>query len=349
MPRIGRLLLLALAAGALHAATAVPTEYEQYMLELVNRARSDPDAEAARFGIDLNEGLPAGTISSGPKQPLAFHPSLQAAALEWTATMLRDDVWGHDPGWDQRIEDAGYVPIRTIGENLVGLQAGAVSAATIDRMHENLFVDAGVAGRGHRKNILAGLFREIGVGIDIGPYSFGGRVAMADTVLATQDLGARSGSLAGPFITGVVFRDGDGDAFYTPAAGEALGGLAVEAWQGATLAAATTALPTGGYALGVPAGTYDLRFHGLAGGVFVDHTVTGVTLGAVNVKVDAVDPAAVPSRRHTVTVLGPAGGSVAVLDGDPALTAGTSGGTTTFVPVSSAVDHAIRWQPAGGI
>jgi hypothetical protein len=43
-----------------------PTDYEQYMLELLNRARANPAAEAARHGIDLNEGLPAGTISTTP-------------------------------------------------------------------------------------------------------------------------------------------------------------------------------------------------------------------------------------------------------------------------------------------
>src|SRR5262245_58376639 len=48
-------------------------EAGQYMLELINRARTDPAAEAARpdYGIDLNEGLAPGTISADPKQPLA--------------------------------------------------------------------------------------------------------------------------------------------------------------------------------------------------------------------------------------------------------------------------------------
>lgn len=36
--------------------------YEQYLLELINRARADPGAEAARLGISLNQGLSPGTI-----------------------------------------------------------------------------------------------------------------------------------------------------------------------------------------------------------------------------------------------------------------------------------------------
>ena len=39
------LLALATAGSAL---AAEPTEYEQYLLELINRARADPEAEVAR-------------------------------------------------------------------------------------------------------------------------------------------------------------------------------------------------------------------------------------------------------------------------------------------------------------
>lgn len=46
---------------------AEPTALEQYVLELVNRARADPAAEAARLGIDLNQGLGAGQITTAAK------------------------------------------------------------------------------------------------------------------------------------------------------------------------------------------------------------------------------------------------------------------------------------------
>ena len=49
---------------------------EQYFLELINRGRANPVAEAARFGIDLNEGLAAGTLPPDPAQPLAVNGSL---------------------------------------------------------------------------------------------------------------------------------------------------------------------------------------------------------------------------------------------------------------------------------
>src|SRR5437762_2409230 len=61
-------------------AASYPTNAEQYLIELVNRARANPTAEAALFGISLNEGLTAGTISATAKQPLAINPYLVTGA-----------------------------------------------------------------------------------------------------------------------------------------------------------------------------------------------------------------------------------------------------------------------------
>ncbi|MGI6300562.1 MAG: hypothetical protein ACOX52_05840 [Verrucomicrobiota bacterium] len=52
-----------------------PTHYEQLMLELVNRARANPVAEADRLGIELNEGLPAGRFHLCPSHLL---PSIRS-------------------------------------------------------------------------------------------------------------------------------------------------------------------------------------------------------------------------------------------------------------------------------
>ncbi len=90
-----------------------PSDYEQYLLELINRARSDPASEAARYGIDLNEGLSPGTISSDPKQPLAVNPDLVEGARAHSQWMIDNDVFSHTgangsaPG--DRMAAAGYV------------------------------------------------------------------------------------------------------------------------------------------------------------------------------------------------------------------------------------------------
>jgi len=88
------------------------TAHEQLLIELVNRARLDPAGEAARYGIDLNDGLAAGTITAAPKQPLAPNPNLATAAQGHSQWMLDNDVFSHtgaggsDP--EDRMRGAGY-------------------------------------------------------------------------------------------------------------------------------------------------------------------------------------------------------------------------------------------------
>src|SRR5512146_3156523 len=94
-------------------AVVYPTANEQLMVELINRARANPAAEASRLGIDLNEGLTAGTISTSPKQPLAINPYLTDGARKHSQWMLATDTFSHtgangtDPG--DRMTNAGYV------------------------------------------------------------------------------------------------------------------------------------------------------------------------------------------------------------------------------------------------
>ena len=73
-----------------------PTDYDQYMLELINRGRSDPAAEAALYSIELNEGVPVSkTISTDAKQPLAFNGFINDAAQDHSLWMLDNDVFDH--------------------------------------------------------------------------------------------------------------------------------------------------------------------------------------------------------------------------------------------------------------
>ena len=69
------------------------TALEQMLLELINRARLDPAAEAARFGIDLNEGLAPNTISGVSKQPLAMNETLLSVARAHSQDMIDRDYF----------------------------------------------------------------------------------------------------------------------------------------------------------------------------------------------------------------------------------------------------------------
>jgi len=74
------------------------TALEQMILELVNRARLDPAAEAARYGIALNEGVPAAdnhfdrleTASRDERNPCS------APARAHSQDMIDRDYFAHD-------------------------------------------------------------------------------------------------------------------------------------------------------------------------------------------------------------------------------------------------------------
>src|ERR1700712_5544630 len=72
-----------------------PTNLEQYLVELINRGRANPAAEAARYNVALNEGLAAGTISTPAKQPLAINPFLTDGARGHGQWMLAHNTFSH--------------------------------------------------------------------------------------------------------------------------------------------------------------------------------------------------------------------------------------------------------------
>src|SRR5438132_4135057 len=76
-------------------AAVYPTNCEQYLVELINRGRANPAAEASRYGIDLNEGLAPGTISTTAKQPLAINPFLTDGARQHSQWMIDTDTFAH--------------------------------------------------------------------------------------------------------------------------------------------------------------------------------------------------------------------------------------------------------------
>jgi Ca2+-binding RTX toxin-like protein len=246
-------------------AAAYPSALEQYFVELINRARANPAGEAARTGYDLNEGLPAGTISSSPKQPLAINPYLTDAARRHSQWMIDADVFSHDGpgaiGPEQRMAEAGYVFSGnwTWGENLGWRgNTGSIDATlTTSQIHDNLYTDEDIPGRGHRLSMMNENFREVGPGVVTGVMTSGFNGYNA--VVASVDF-AKSGS--GVYLTGVAYTDGvANDNFYT--VGEGLGGVTVTATRagdGATFSTGT--FESGGYTLAVDAGTYTVTASG---------------------------------------------------------------------------------------
>jgi len=166
-------------------AAVYPTAEEQYMIELMNRARANPLAEAQRYGINLTEGTMPGEITPTPKQPLAFNLLLDDAARSqaiWNvqnttlATFSHSGPGGNQP--DDRMKAAGY----TLAADDLNLENAAINLygslgslkSLVDQQYQSYFVDTANAdgGRGHRIHILADLEKEVGSGLATGPYQY---------------------------------------------------------------------------------------------------------------------------------------------------------------------------------
>lgn len=266
-------------------ASVPPTAYEQYMLELVNRARLDPAAEAARQGIALNEGLADGTISTTAKQPLAGNFNLNDAARTHAYWLIANSLFQHAGNGGStpqaRMTSAGYnfTGVSGSSENL-GLTLGSSLGdltSRIETLFKNLFVDSSVTGRGHRTNLLNGTHEEMGSGIGSGSsYTYSGRTWYA--ILAAQDFAYSSGNA---FLTGVAFNDNiRADNFYTP--GEAMPTVTVKATATDGTIYTTTTNDAGGYSLRLPAGIYNIT------GSWQNKVVNyeNVVVGSDNVKRD---------------------------------------------------------------
>ncbi len=268
-------------------AAAIPSTYDQYMVELINLARANPTAYAQSLGINLNEGLAPGRISGDAKAPIAINPFLTDAAQKHSQWMEANDRFSHagagGSSYRQRMEAAGYVfhTGAIWGENIaLELKSQPINLTDATKsMQEKLFRDTNTAGRWHRLNILEPRFREIGVGVDSGNYVYNGKTYHA--ALSTQDFAKSGGQV---FLTGVAYSDTVlRNSFYTP--GEGLGGVSIRAVKDGTGETYTTATWTsGGYSLALPAGKYSVFVSG--GNIGASQFYPSVTIGTENVKFD---------------------------------------------------------------
>ncbi|HTF85660.1 MAG TPA: CAP domain-containing protein [Cellvibrio sp.] len=254
-----------------------PTVYEVLVLELVNRARFDPEAEAERHAIDLNEDNNGTPISPARKPPLAFNLELIEAARVHSEWMLDADVFSHTgeggSSPTQRMDEAGYTfsGAWSSGENIAwrgnsGDNIDLTLAAY--EHHEGLFKSVG-----HRLNILSTDFREIGIGHKDGYFFADGTNWRAS--MLTENF-ARSGS--GYFLTGVVYEDVDGDDLYS--VNEGLSGITITV-DGSSHAV----FETGAYTVPLANGVYDITVSGDALGSPVNYTIE---VDGANVKFDVI-------------------------------------------------------------
>ncbi len=274
---------IAVSLGRLGAAG--PEPIEQYAIELINRARSNPGAEAARIGIDLNEGPPSATLLDEPRPPMAIDLRLQEAAKLHFCWMLSPDgafthtasgtigencFTGINP-WDRMVA-AGYM-WSEFAENL-SISPVESEIPSADDLHRNLFHDALLPGRPHRLNLLNPRLKHIGI-------AWGNTSSLILKRGEVQVMGKPlTDGMA--YLTGVVYDDVDESNFYTP--GEGLGGVQLQV-VGSDLVGET--FDAGGYTIdmtGLADGGHTLRFTH-------DGKTTDIPFtknGSANVKVDAL-------------------------------------------------------------
>jgi len=309
MTRFSSILILGgllLAAGP--ASSREPTQLEQYYLELVNRARANPNAEVSRLSdepheiwgnngnpvpADLNEGITGTPISAAAKPPLAFDTRLMDSATEYSDLLLQRERFGHNESGtpSSRMVSAGYTftPPSIAGENLAITASTGPHPVNIERVeehHAGLFIDRNVAGRGHRIGILHPNFREVGIAIraDSDTQSLFG--SGFKDVVSTQNFAGSAGRI---FLTGVIYEDRNSNNFYD--LNETAGILNLSVRNGSNVqVAAGRSFGSGGYSINlanVAAGNYTLVVTDSAGEI---RTVPFTWGGTENLKVDLKNP-----------------------------------------------------------
>lgn len=249
---------------------------EQLTLERINRARLRPGPEAARYGIAIDEGIP-GQLSTTPKPAVALNAALSTAARLHAQDMLANDYFGHNnlsgkTPFD-RINAAGYA-FTTAGENLAwrGTTGNLDTVDGTEQQHEDLFVDTGIDGRGHRVTMLNRNFREIGLAVVRGNFTREG--ITYDSLMQAQEYATSLDDAV--FVLGVVYNDANKNAQYDHSEGIANSSVRLDDVVKATNIA-------GGYSFAVSApGTYTLRFASNAS------VTVRIDFGSNNIKVDHV-------------------------------------------------------------
>lgn len=265
------------------------TAAEQYLLELINRARLDPAGEAARYGIDLNAGLAAGTISTASKQVLAPNTLLESAAIGHSQWMLAADVFSHTGSGgsspSQRATAAGY-HWTNIGENLSWRgSSGAIDLnSVINTHHQDLFLSVG-----HRQNMLNNVYQDVGIAQERGLFNLSGR--NYDSSMVTELFGKPA--TASAVLTGVFYNDTDKNGFYS--IGEGVAGAKIAIGGNSVFSAGA-----GGYAIAMTSGS----FSNVTGQVGTVSYEFNIGISSTNVKVDIVNQTLLQTSGNVVLKIG---------------------------------------------
>jgi len=286
------------------------TDWELYMLRLVNRARLDPSGEAARIGSSV-------TDNHAPVQPLAYDLLLGQSAENHDHWMFDNfggissgqapDSFTHfetlngqssgtaatgtpsytGAGVGDRFTYVGY-SWNSYGENIqtnYSTTSLPVNKARIDAAHKGWWESSG-----HRANMLYGSYTSFGFHAESRTFTppRGGLSAPFDNLFyTTQDYGTPQPTPRN-CVFGVVYVDHDSDGVWTPRdvgnpLREGVSGATVEVVTSgtATVIATTTTMGNGAFSARVANGTYDAIVHSslISGGQTAIH---GIVISGAN-------------------------------------------------------------------
>ncbi len=240
-----------------------PTAEEQYMLELHNRARKDPNAEALRLELDLQDGIP---VNITPQPPLAMQKNLCETADNYSAIMYELGMLGHSVDGSNFQDRASFF-------NYTGFVFGESVASFFNPvlLFRMLMEDAGWETFGepyHREFILGVTSNTRGNEIGIGNYQN----------YYCDILYGRSNTL---YLLGVIYNDTNENDFYD--IGEGLGGVQIMPDKGDYW---TLTSSSGGYAIPITLnGTIALTVSGGDLSTSITKYVDVSTIGE-NIKID---------------------------------------------------------------
>lgn len=303
--------LLLLAGPGTSALAADPTAEQQYWLELVNRFRSDPQAELGNVANFSGPGVWGTPKSDDPSiataltffgtsaadlqaqfssltaaPPVAWSGALNNSATTYSNLMVTNDQQAHTLdglSLSQRLQNGGYgANWLEAGENLFA------STQTIIHGHAGFIIDWGdgngaAAGfgngiqnpAGHRDVLLDSFFKEVGIGFQSIAIP-GSNVAAIGPYVATQHFGTQyrfdgANYFADAILTGSVFQDTIAADLFYTP-GEGMAGLTVNVYDHLS----GTLLISG---VTNSAGGYNILLEGLTDGVLyrVDAPATGMS------------------------------------------------------------------------
>lgn len=241
------------------ATSANPGEAEAISLYIVNQMRHAPQTWATILNVDLNKDFRGNAVldlygnnaNLSPKDSLIYNDTLGRTSANYSSILVTRgfldhflaDAGGNTTPWTRAAYQgyAGGNVMENLAYNMVARNSSISNEDMAYNLVEQLFIDDGVGGGGHRMNILLADHSEVGFGFARGASGHSG----FDNYYTTQNFGTETGAASKPYLTGFVLTNADGNLQYNQ--GEGLAGVTITIVDNSDGGTYTTTTGTYGY------------------------------------------------------------------------------------------------------